>query len=99
MAGDAVARFQKGLREFPLGVAEKFHTGTGLAAAEHSAKGDRQDVVPGMATCLAGLARGSSRALNRLANSVMAASPLLQSALRRAALAAIIPNTAIFHMR
>ena len=56
--------------------AEKFHIGAGLAAAGHNAKGDYQDVVAGMAAGVAGA--GLSRALNRLANSVMAASPLLQ---------------------
>ena len=38
---------RKGLQEFLFGVAEKFHIGTGLAAAEHGAKGDRQDVCRG----------------------------------------------------
>ncbi len=77
MAGDAVVQFQEGLsQEIPFGVAEKFHIGAGLAAAEHGAKGDYQDVVAGMAAGVAGA--GASRALNRSANSVMAASPLLQ---------------------
>ena len=58
-------------------MAEKFHIGAGLAAAEHNAKGDYQDVVAGMAAGVAGA--GASRALNRLANSVMAASSLLHS--------------------
>ena len=36
---------KEGLQEFLLGVAEKFHIGAGPAAAEHSAKGDYQDVM------------------------------------------------------
>ena len=55
VAGDAVAQFQEGLlQEFPFGVAEKFHIGAGLAAAEHGAKGDYQDVVEGIAAGVAG---------------------------------------------
>ena len=53
VAGDAVVQFQEGLEEFPFGVAEKFHVGAGLAAAEHSAKGNDQDVVAGMAAGVA----------------------------------------------
>ena len=45
---------KEGLQEFPFGVAEKFHIGAGLAAAEHGAKGDYQDVVEGMAAGVAG---------------------------------------------
>ena len=51
---DAVVQFEEGLEEFPLGVAEEFHVGAGLAAAEHSAEGDDQDVVQGMAAGVAG---------------------------------------------
>ena len=76
VAGDAVVQFEEGLQEFPFGVAEKFHIGASLTAAEHSAKGDYQDVVEGIAAGVAGA--GASRVLNRLANWVMAASPLLQ---------------------
>ena len=84
MVGDAVVQFQEGLlQEFSFGMAEEFHVGTGLAAAEHGAKGDCQDVMSWREWRRALLARGSSRALNRSANSVMAA------------LAAIIPNTTI----
>ena len=36
---------KEGLQEFPLGVAEKFHIGASLSAAEHGTKGDYQDVV------------------------------------------------------
>ena len=54
MAGDAMVQFEEGLEEFPLGVAEEFHVGAGLAAAEHSAEGDDQDVVEGMAAGVAG---------------------------------------------
>ena len=54
LAGDAVFQFQEGLEEFPFGVAEKFHIGAGLVATEHGAKGDRQDVVEGMAAGVAG---------------------------------------------
>ena len=54
MAGDAVFQFEEGLEEFALGVAEEFHVGASLAAAEHSAEGDDQDVVQGMAAGVAG---------------------------------------------
>ena len=54
VAGDAVVQFEEGLEEFPFGVAEKFHIGASLAAAEHSAEGDDQDVVEGMAAGVAG---------------------------------------------
>ena len=54
VAGDAVVQFEEGLEEFPFGVAEKLHVGASLAAAEHSAEGDDQDVVAGMAAGVAG---------------------------------------------
>ena len=71
---------KEGLQEFPFGVAEKFQIGAGLAAAKHSAKGDHQDVMSWREWRRTLLARGSSRAPNRLANSVIAASPLLHFA-------------------
>ena len=56
MVGDAVVQFEEGLlQEIPFGVAEKFQTGAGMAAAEHGAKGDYQDVVAGMAAGIAGV--------------------------------------------
>ena len=46
-----------------FGVSERFHIGTGLAAAGHSTEGDDLDVAKGMAA-----GAGTSRAANRLAN-------------------------------
>ena len=37
MAGNAVFRLQEGLQEIPFGMAEEFHTGAGLAAADNGA--------------------------------------------------------------
>ena len=48
MAGNAVGQRQKGLQKLPLGLAEKFHIGAGLAATDDGAQGDDQNVVQGM---------------------------------------------------
>ena len=75
VAGDAVFQFQGGLREegwqeFPLGVAEKFQIGSAPVRPPRGNGGGPDG--------FGATARGSSWALNRLANSVIAASPLLR---------------------
>ena len=49
VAGNAVFQFQKGLQKLPLGLAEKFHVGAGLATADDGAQGNDQNVMQGMA--------------------------------------------------
>ena len=93
VAGDAVFQFEEGLEEFPFGVAEEFHVGAGLAAAEHSAKGDDQDVVEGMAAGVAGAGvfQGAEQVGGLGHGGISSAFNFTP---RQAALAAIIPNTA-----